>query len=89
MERNWKQSKTTIQIRQIVQIGDTYGITFTPEMLAHLNVSADENVQVVMTENDLVIRKVLPANYPDGDSDGFQDIVHEASATYGTTVKSE
>lgn len=79
MERNWQQSKTTIQIRQIVQIEDTYGITFSPEMLAHLNVSAGENVQVVMTENDLVIRKVLPTTYLEGDPDGFQDIVHEAN----------
>ncbi|WP_342507346.1 hypothetical protein [Sporosarcina sp. FSL K6-2383] len=82
VERDWTRKNMTIQIRQIVQMEDACGITFSPEMLAHLKVEVGEEVQVVMTENDLIIRKVLPANYLDGDSDGLQDLVHEAEETY-------
>ncbi|MEK5036485.1 hypothetical protein [Sporosarcina sp. FSL K6-3457] len=82
MERDWTHKNMAIQIQQIVQIEDACGITFSPEMLAHLKVGIGEEVQVVMTENDLIIRKVLPTNYLDGDSDGLQDIVHEAKEMY-------
>lgn len=82
MERDWNHEKMTIQIRQIVQMEDACGITFSTEMLAHLKVEVGEEVQVVMTESDLIIRKVLPTNYLDGDSDGLRDIVHEAEETY-------
>lgn len=82
MERDWTHKNMTIQIRRIVQMKDTCGIAFSPEMLAHLKVEVGEEVQVVMREKDLIIRKVLPANYLDGDSDGSQDIVHEAEEMY-------
>jgi len=82
VERDWTHKNMTIQIQQIVQIEDACGIIFSPEMLAHLKVEVGEEVQVVMRGNDLIIRKVLPTNYLDGDSDGMQDIVHEAGETY-------
>lgn len=87
MERDWYQKKKTIQIRQIVQIESSCAITFSPEMLAHLKVSAGEDVQVVMIDNDLVIRKIVQTNYLDGDSTTLQDIVHEAEEKYKATVK--
>jgi len=82
VERDWNHKNMTIQIRQIVQMEDACGITFSPEMLAHLKVEIGEEVQVVMTGNDLIIRKVFLANSLDGDSDGMQDVVHEAEEMY-------
>lgn len=82
VKRDWTHKNMTIQIRRIVQMEDACGITFSPEMSAHLKVDVGEEVQVVMMENDLIIRKILPTNYLDGDSDGLQDIVHEAGETY-------
>ena len=87
MESDWYQKKTTIQIRQIVQIESSCAITFSPEMLAYLKVSAGEDVQVVMIDNDLVIRKIVPTNYLDDDSNSLQDILHEAEEKYKTTVE--
>lgn len=89
MKRDWNNKQTTIQIRQIVQHEDVCGITFTPEMLEHLNVAVGEDVQVVMTENDLIIRKILPPNYPDSDSENYYDILNESTAKYDTTVKDD
>ena len=87
MEHDWYQKKTIIQIRQIVQMGDSYAITFSPEMLAHLKVSAGENVQVVMIDNDLVIRKIVQTNDLDDDSTSLQNILHETGEKYKSTVK--
>lgn len=82
VERDWNHKNMTIQIQRIVQMEDACGIIFSPEMSAHLKVEVGEEVQVVMTESDLIIRKVLPTNYLDGDSDGLRDIGHEAEETY-------
>ena len=48
VERDWNHEKMTIQIRQIVQMEDACGITFSTEMLAHLKVEVGEEVHVVV-----------------------------------------
>lgn len=87
MKKNEEQVVSRIQTRKITQIGNSLGMTLSPEMLECLSVTKGEDIQVEMKEDELVIKKIKQVEYPAGISEDFFDVLNETVEKYDATLK--
>lgn len=85
---DWERKEPNVQMQRIIKSGDTLGVTLSKEMLDYLKVVVGEDVQVEMKEQELVIRKIIPNEPPEGYSEDFFRSLNEKLEKYDTTLKS-
>ena len=68
-------------MQRVIQVGERVGVTLSNEMLRHINVVIGESVHVEMRDDELVIKKIVSLDSPDGLSielmQKLQEIVDE------------
>lgn len=76
MENEWNK-----EVQRVIQVGERVGVTLSNEMLRHINVVIGESVHVEMRDDELVIKKIVSLDSPDGLSielmQKLQEIVDE------------
>lgn len=87
MIMNNDQDGPRFQTRKITQIGNSYGMTLSREMLDHLKITKGDDVQVEMKAGELILRKIQHTVYPDGISEDFFDVLNETIEKYDATLK--
>ena len=75
-------------MKQIVKTGDAFGVTLSREMLDYLKVIVGEDVLIEMKNHELIIRKIIPNEPPEGFSEDFFRTLNEKFEGYDTTLKS-
>ncbi|MFS0575646.1 hypothetical protein AB1K83_08430 [Sporosarcina sp. 179-K 3D1 HS] len=83
---------SNISLQQIIPIGDSFGVTLTEIMLAHLRVVEWEEVQVEMRKDELVITRIGSPSSPESMKQEFFEVYSEPLDSVRptmTNVKSE
>ncbi|HJF33151.1 MAG TPA: AbrB family transcriptional regulator [Sporosarcina psychrophila] len=87
MVMNEDQGSPRFQTRKITQIGNSYGMTLSREMLDYLKITKGDDVQVEMKAGELILRRIQHTVYPDGISEDFFDVLNETIEKYDTALK--
>lgn len=81
MENEWNR-----EVQRVIQVGERVGVTLSNEMLRHINVVIGESVHVEMRDDELVIKKIVSLDSPDGLSielmQKLQEIVDEQGGIF-------
>lgn len=80
-------SNTTSTERKITKIGNSLGITLPANMLNSLNITLGEQVEIVVNNDSMIIRKSNKVKLPDNISKDFFNVLNETMREYDSTIK--
>jgi len=88
LNNDWNRKGQNVQIQQIIKVDDTFGATLSTEMLEYLKVVVGEDVQIEMKDHELIIRKIIPYEPPEGFTEDFFRTLNDKFEGNNTTLKS-